>query len=59
MAPDAGQQTPLQEPTPGYIALPHLLAFWVLTILLGLIFAPTVDLRTLLNPAGSDFFVFF
>jgi hypothetical protein len=57
MPPDAGHQTPLQEPTPGYIALPYLLAFWALTFLLGLILAPTVDLRTLLNPRDSDFVV--
>ena len=55
MPPDAGQRTPLQEPTPGYIALPYLLALWVLTFLLGLILAPTVDLRTQLNPANSPF----
>jgi hypothetical protein len=56
MPPDFGKQTPLQEPTPGYIALPYLLAFWVLTFLLGLILAPTVDLRTLLHPTRSDFY---
>jgi hypothetical protein len=49
----ADQQTPLEEPTPGHIALPYLLAFWVFAILLGLILAPTVDLSKLLN-ASSD-----
>ena len=56
MPPDGGQQAPLQEPTSGYIALPHLLAFWVLTFLLGLILAPAVDLRTLVHPTRSDFY---
>jgi hypothetical protein len=56
--PDGGQQTPLQEPTPGYIALPYLLAVCVFTLLLGLILAPTVDLRALfdLNSADAIFF---
>lgn len=53
--PDGGQQTPLQEPTPGHIELPYLLAGCMLTVLLGLILAPTIDLRALfdLNSGGA------
>ncbi len=51
--PDGGQRTPLEEPTPGYIALPYLLASWVFAILLGLILAPAVDLSELLNPSSD------
>ena len=49
----AKERTPLDEPTPGFIALPYLLAFWVFAVLLGLIVAPVVPLSELLGkPLG-------
>ena len=45
-----GAQTPLDEPKPGFIALPYLLSFWALVILLGLTLPPTVNLTAILQP---------
>jgi hypothetical protein len=46
-----GRETPLEEPSPGRIALPYLLIFWTLAILVGLTLAPTVDLSVIAYPA--------